>query len=490
MDFLDTKAIDKALGVLDIVTPKPSESRFSCPHARLIQSCIDDLVRTNGGGVRRANEKPNGALVGILKEEFQFQEKMDDCNFFVLQELHRQGFLPNPVSLSSVLSWCASVRDLRTGSQLHSMTVKIFSNSFCSIPVVTSLLTLYSKCDYLGDACRLFDEMPTRNTIVYTSMISAMAQRHRVDSCVELFVDMKRCGFEPNDYTFASILTGCTDAGWLGIGKSLHSVELQMGYDPYIYVSNALISMYAKCGCVGDATQVFDNMSGRKDLISWNSIISAFAQYGLADEASNKLDEMRDGGGDTSPDAITYLGVLSSYRHVGMVERGLRCFNTMVERGIAPNMEHYACMVDLLGRAGLLELALGLIFKMPLRPNAVIWGSLLSSCKVHGNVEIGILAARSRLVLEPECAATYVQLANLYAATARWGEFAAVRKLMKDRGLRTSSGCSWIEIGHEIHMFKAEAKSKTAVGVNRALKVLDCLDCHMKSSPDRIDLKD
>ncbi|KAB1994627.1 hypothetical protein ES319_D13G111300v1 [Gossypium barbadense] len=177
-------------------------------------------------------------------------------------------------------------------------------------------------------------------------------------------------------------------------------------------------------------------------------------------------------------DAITFLGVLSSWRHAGLVEQGCACFDSMIIHGVKPAEDHYSCVVDLLGRAGLLQEALDFILKMPIRPNAVVWGSLLSSCRLHGNIWIGIKAAESRLLLEPECAATHVQLASLYASAKWWDEAARVRKVMKDRGLKTNPGYSWIEIKNELYRFRAEDKSNTnAKGI---LGVLSCLVDHMK----------
>ncbi|OMP03613.1 hypothetical protein COLO4_10309 [Corchorus olitorius] len=178
------------------------------------------------------------------------------------------------------------------------------------------------------------------------------------------------------------------------------------------------------------------------------------------------------------PDAITFLGVLSSCRHAGLVEQGRAYFDSMVVHGVEPELDHYSCVVDLLGRAGLLEEARDFILKMPISPNAVIWGSLLSSCRLHGSIWIGIEAAECRLLLEPECAATHVQLANLYASARQWDKAARVRKLMKDRGLKTSPGYSWIEVKNEVYRFRAEDKSNSKV--TDILGVLGCLVDHMR----------
>jgi pentatricopeptide repeat protein len=234
--------------------------------------------------------------------------------------------------------------------------------------------------------------------------------------------------------------------------------------------------MYCKCGDLKDAFRIFDQFSN-KDVVSWNSMIAGYAQHGLAMQAIELFELMMPKSG-TKPDAITYLGVLSSCRHAGLVKEGRKFFNLMAEHGLKPELNHYSCLVDLLGRFGLLQEALELIENMPMKPNSVIWGSLLFSCRVHGDVWTGIRAAEERLMLEPDCAATHVQLANLYASVGYWKEAATVRKLMKDKGLKTNPGCSWIEINNYVFMFKAEDGSNCRM--LEIVHVLHCLIDHME----------
>ncbi|KAH0930433.1 hypothetical protein HID58_016160 [Brassica napus] len=267
-----------------------------------------------------------------------------------------------------------------------------------------------------------------------------------------------------------------TGSGALGQGRSVHCQTLQMGFKSYLHITNALISMYCKCGDLNDAFRIFDHFEN-KDVVSWNSMIAGYAQHGLATQAIEMFEVMMTKSG-IKPDAITYLGVLSSCRHAGLVKEGRKLFNSMAENGMKPQLNHYSCLVDLLGRFGLLQEALDLIENMPMEPNPVIWGSLLFSCRVHGDVWMGIRAAEERLLLEPECAATHVQLANLYASVQYYKEAAMVRKVMKDKGLRTNPGCSWIEIDNDVFMFKAEDGSNCRMV--EIVHVLRCLVDHME----------
>ncbi|KAB2048241.1 hypothetical protein ES319_A13G102100v1 [Gossypium barbadense] len=380
----------------------------------------------------------------------------------------------NPIVLSNALSSCGSKHNLCGGIQYHCLAIKtgVFSNVY----VGSSLVAFYGKSGELEKAYKAFEEMPVKNVVSWTTIIAGFAQGWQIDMCLELYNMMKNSTLKPNDFTLTSLLRACTGSGALGQGRSAHCQVIQMGFDSYIYICNALISMYCKCGSIEDAIFIFEKMAGNKDIVSWNSMIAGYAQHGFAMEAVELYGKMKDE--KIKLDAITFLGVLSSYRHAGLVEQGCACFDSMIIHGVKPAMDHYSCVVDLLGRAGLLQEALDFILKMPIRPNAVIWGSLLSSCRLHGNIWIGLKAAESRLLLEPECAATHVQLASLYASAKRWDEAARVRKVMKDRGLKTITGYSWIEIKNELYRFRAEDKSNTKV--KGILGVLSCLVDHMK----------
>lgn len=381
--------------------------------------------------------------------------------------------MQDAIFLSNAVSSCASMRNLRCGIQYHglSITTGFVSNVY----VGSSLIALYCKCEVMEYAHQVFDEMPVRNVVSWTTMIAGFAQEWHIDMCLQMYSLMRKSRMKPNDFTLTSILRACTGTGALGQGRSAHCQTIRMGFESYTHITNALISMYCKCGNVEDALYLFKNMD-EKDIVSWNSMIAGYAQHGLAREAIDLFEELK----AMEPDAITFLGVLSSCRHAGLVEQGRVYFDSMVKHGVKPELDHYSCVVDLLGRAGLLEEARDVISKMPIHPNAVIWGSLLSSCRLHGSVWIGIQAAESKLLLEPGCAATHVQLANLYASAKRWDQAARVRKLMKDRGLRTNPGCSWIEVKNEVHSFRAEDKSNTRVAA--IVGVLDCLVDHMRSA--------
>ncbi|ONK77008.1 uncharacterized protein A4U43_C02F2160 [Asparagus officinalis] len=457
----ERKGINKALEILDFVTPKNCDIGRDDSHGRLIRSCLQGLLET---GQRKCPKLVKGG------EHEKLRSPAEETSRWSSKILAEEG----AATLASAVSSCGANGALEEGSQLHGLSLK--NGFYGRVPIGTSLISLYAKCGKLDDAHRVFNEMPVKNTVSWTAVISGYAQHRRLETCVYLFNLMGHVSSKPNDFTYASLLSVCTNCASLALGRSFHGQEMKIGYGSYTHVSNALISMYAKCGIIEEACYIFEKLPF-KDLISWNSMIFGYAHYGNADQALDLLKEMEKC--NILPDAITFLGVLSSCRHAGLLDKGHHCFRLMVKQGIKPELDHYSCIVDLLGRAGLLEEAVDFVEKMPMSPNAVIWGSLLSSCRVHGNVWIGIYAAERRLLLEPGCATTHVQLANLYASVGHWNNVANVRKLMKERGLKTTPGCSWIEIGDKVYGFKAEDGTNSEL--REMLVMLDTLGDHMES---------
>ncbi|CAH9095611.1 unnamed protein product [Cuscuta epithymum] len=369
----------------------------------------------------------------------------------LIHRLHKEGLKTDPGFLSNALSVCCSERAVNIGIQIHCLVMK--NGCLTNVYVGSSLVSLYSKCGSLEVAHNLFEEMPIKNVVSWTTVIHGFSQVFQVDVCLKLYMEMLNHALMPNDYTFTSLLSACTGSGCFGQAKSVHCQTICTGLESHVHVSNALISMYCKGGDVEDAHYIFQKMND-KDLVSWNSMISGYAQHGLAPQAIDLFEQMKDKR--VKPDSITFLGILSACRHAGLVEQGWFYFNSMALYDEKPRIDHFSCIVDLLGRAGRIEEAHDMIKKMCVSPNGVIWGSLLMSSRLHGNAEVGIEAAENRLMLEPGSRATHLQLANLYASIGLWHEAARVRKEMKSKWLKIESGCSWIEIRNEIHCFRVE----------------------------------
>jgi pentatricopeptide repeat protein len=484
--------IGNALRVLELIPAKYHDDKEDAPsHHRLINDCMHDIleVQSNHHASRKetvdlvnssSNPAPPKLRNSVSKNVSVIPSvsRLTKEDMFVqIVELHRTGCITSNTSIfASALSSCADRRSLTKGAQLHALLVKVGYDS--SVLVGSSLISFYSRCSELENAHQVFQNMTAKNTVTWTILISGYAQDNQVEPCLHLFSLLRHSVCKTNDVSFAIIISVCTNHAFLAFGKSVHGLQMRMGFDSYVHVSNALISLYAKCGSISEAQTIFESIAC-KDLVSWNSMIFGYSQYGLAECCLDLLKEME---GNILPDSISFLGVLSSCRHACLVVEGRRCFRTMIERGIKPEPDHYSCMVDLLGRAGLIDEAWDLIQTMSMPPKGIIWGSLLSSCRVHGRNLIGIHAAEQRLKLEPGCAATHVQLANLYASIGCWGDVARVRKVMKQRGLQTNIGCSWIELGNKIYTFTAENRSDNQV--NSILAILDCLQSHMECKYD------
>ncbi|KAL0545032.1 hypothetical protein IC582_020170 [Cucumis melo] len=467
-----TTNLPKPLRLLDLISPKGDvsyESRQT--HLRLIQ----DFLQTDPDQCRSQTLSVgfDSRSVGLSKDSsFVLDQECESGHWDVQSFAGRFKFSANDIS--SVLSLCNSQRNLRGGLQYHSVAIR--TGFIANVYVGSSLVSLYGKCGELSNAYQMFDEMPVRNVVSWTAIIAGFAVEWQVNMCLELFEEMKRMALQPNEFTFVTILTACTGSGALGVGRSLHCQTFKMGFHSYLHIANALISMYCKCGALNFALYIFEAMEV-KDTVSWNSMIAGYAQHGLSHRAIDLFKAMRKQK-QVEADAITFLGVLSSCRHAGFVEEGRHYFNLMVELGLKPELDHYSCVIDLLGRAGLLKEAQNFIEKMPMSPNSIIWGSLLSACRLHGNVWIGLKAAESRLLLQPDCASTHLQLTKLYAKAGYLDDAARLRKIMKDKGLKTAPGYSWIEIQNKVYRFKAEDKSNPLMV--EIFGLMDCMVNHMR----------
>ncbi|KAJ7945223.1 Pentatricopeptide repeat-containing protein [Quillaja saponaria] len=402
------------------------------------------------------------------------------------------GIEPDEVTLASVVSACASLSALREGLQIHTRIVK--TNKFRKDLVLgNALVDMYAKCGRIREARLVFDRMPLKNVISETSMVSGYAKAASVktarlmftkmteknvvswnaliagytqngenEEALGLFLLLKREAIWPTHYTFGNLLNACSNLADLKLGRQAHTHILKQGFwfqsgeESDIFVGNALIDMYMKCGSVEDGCWVFQHMIER-DTVSWNAMIVGYAQNGYGYKALEfflKMLESRE-----KPDHVTMIGVLCACSHTGLVKEGRHYFYSMrTEYDMAPLKDHYTCMVDLLGRAGCLDEAKKLIEEMPMQPDAVVWGSLLAACKVHGNITIGKYVAEKLLEIDPMNSGSYVLLSNMYAELGRWKDVVRVRKLMRQRGVVKQPGCSWIEIHSGVHVFMVKDK--------------------------------
>jgi len=367
----------------------------------------------------------------------------------LFQQVQCAGVGLDHFTLNSILNVCANSESLQQGKQVHAYIIKNGFEVLTSLG--NSLLTMYANCEDIEDACQVFRKMPAQDMVSYNAMITGYAQNGYGERSLKLYCHMQREGMKPDHFTFAGTLGACASLSALGLGKQLHCNIIKTGFEFDVFVGSALINMSAKCGIIEDARRVFDAIH-KQTVVSWTAMIAGYAQNGCGTEALHLFEEMQ--LSRIKPDHVTFVGVLSACSHVGLVDEGQHYFDSMSQDyGIVPRMEHYACMVDLFGRAGLLDEADAFINEMPCKPGALVWRTLLGACKTHGSPKLGKRAAKYLLELEPRDTAIYVLLSNIYAMSGRWDDVADIRKLMKDKGIEKEPGCSWIEVKSRVHSF-------------------------------------
>lgn len=306
------------------------------------------------------------------------------------------------------------------------------------------MITGYVRDGDMEKAKELFNEVPKRDVVTWNAMIGGYVGCGMNEQALEMFEEMRSVGERPDEVTMLSLLSACTELRNLAMGEKVHSAVLEMSSGEInVLVGNALIDMYAKCGSIEIAMGVFRGMR-EKDVSSWNSVIGGMAFHGNAEETIALFSEML--RSKVMPNEITFVGVLVACSHAGQVEEGRRYFSLMKdEYKIEPNIRHYGCMVDLLSRAGLLIEAFEFIDMMEIKPNAVIWRTLLGACKIHGNVELARRANVRLLQMRKNESGDYVLLSNIYASRGEWDVAQNVRNLMDDSGIRKDPGRSQVE---------------------------------------------
>lgn len=405
--------------------------------------------------------------------------------------MKRSSVQPDGMILSTILSACGRTGNLSYGKGIHDFITEnnIAFDSHLQSSVIgmyascgsmdlaqqlfnkmspknlvasTAMISGYSKHGQIEDARLIFNQMVEKDLVCWSAMISGYAESDWPQEALRLFNEMQVLGITPDQVTMLSVISACAHLGAMDQANWIHIYVDKNGFGGALPVNNALIDMYAKCGSLERARRVFEKMP-RRNVISWTSMISAFAMHGDASNALSFFNRMKDD--NIEPNSVTFIGVLYACSHAGLVEEGRRIFSSMInEYNLAPQHEHYGCMVDLFGRANLLSEALKVIEAMPMAPNVVIWGSLMAACRVHGENELGEFAAKQLLELEPDHDGALVVLSNIYAKERRWDDVRKVRNLMKNSGIFKERGCSRIELNNELHEFLMADKNHKQAG--------------------------
>ncbi|KAK3205196.1 hypothetical protein Dsin_019242 [Dipteronia sinensis] len=443
------------------------------------ESCVRDLVSWNS------------LINGYVRSGFSREA------IRLYQDMELEGVQPDEVTMIGMVSSCAHLEDLNLGREFHryidesgmnltvplanvlmDMYIKcgklevakaIFDNmTKKTIVSCTTMIVGYAKFGFLDMARKIFCDMPEKDVFPWNAIIGGYVQAKRSKEALALFHEMQASNVKPDEVTMVLCLSACSQLGALDVGIWIHHFIEKKNLYLNVVLGTALVDMYAKCGNITRALQVFHEMPERNSL-TYTAVIGGLAFHGNARDAISYFSEMIDVG--LKPDEITFLGVLSACCHGGLVDEGRKYFAQMSSKfSLSPQLKHYSCMVDLLGRAGLLEEAEQLIRSMPMEADAVAWSALFFACRMHGNVSMGQRAALKLLKLDPHDSAIYVLLANMYIDANMWEEARKARKMMKDRGVEKTPGCSSIEVNGIVYEFIVRDKSHP-----ESEQIYDCL---------------
>ncbi|XP_010483530.1 PREDICTED: putative pentatricopeptide repeat-containing protein At5g59200, chloroplastic [Camelina sativa] len=427
--------------------------------------------------VFRYVSNPNVYLYTALIDGFVSSGRSADGVSLYRKMVH-SSVLPDNYVITSVLKACG----LEGCREIHAQVLKLGFGSSRSVGL--KLLEIYGRSGNLVDAKKVFDEMPDRDqvtatvmincysergcieealelfqdvkvkdTVCWTAMIDGLVRNREMNKALELFRGMQMEGVSPNEFTVVCVLSACSDLGALELGRWVHSFVENKKMELSNFVGNALINMYSRCGDINEAKRVFKGMR-YKDVISYNTMISGLAMHGASFEAINEFRDMVNRG--IRPNPVTLVALLNACSHGGLLDIGLEVFNSMWRVfNVEPQIEHYGCIVDLLGRVGRLEEACRFIENMPIEPDHIMLGALLSACKIHGNMELGERIAKRLLESENPDSGTYVLLSNIYASSGKWKETTEIRESMRESGIEKEPGCSTIEVDNQMHEFLA-----------------------------------
>ncbi|KAL6583453.1 hypothetical protein OROMI_005531 [Orobanche minor] len=479
-----------------------SLARIKQTHAYIIRKCLHQSsyimsklirmlseigvpMRDYGVSVFSQVRCPNSFLYTALIRGY-LNDGVFSESVLVYSFMRRDGVTPVSFTYAALLKGSASEMNINLGRQLHGETVK-FGGFSVDMFVGNGLIDMYLKCGWLDCGRKLFDEMPERDLISWTSLVGAYSKSGDMGSASQLFHElpekdmvawtamvtgfvqnakprealdyferMRNAGVQADEVTLVGVINACAQLGMAKYANWVRHVAEKSGFSPSndMHLGSALIDMYSKCGCVEDAYKVFNKME-KDNVYSYSAMIIGLATHGRTASAIELFEEMVKM--DIKPNLVTFIGVLIACSHGGLVEQGKHFFEKMESYyGVKPCVDHYNCMIDLLGRAGRLDEALNLIKSMPIKPNAGIWGALLGSCRVYSNPGIAEVAARNLFKLEPVNIGNYILLADVYAKSERWEDVLKVRKLIRQKGLQKSPAFSRVE-GAEgvIHEFYA-----------------------------------
>ncbi|XP_052165346.1 putative pentatricopeptide repeat-containing protein At3g25970 [Oryza glaberrima] len=383
----------------------------------------------------------------------------DEAMKFFVRMMQESGVHPDMYSFTSIISSCSEHgHDDHQGRVIHGLVIKSALEGVT--PVCNALIAMYTRYNencMMEDAYKCFNSLVLKDTVSWNSMLTGYSQHGLSADALKFFRCMCSENVRTDEYAFSAALRSSSELAVLQLGKQIHGLVIHSGFASNDFVSSSLIFMYSKSGIIDDARKSFEE-ADKSSSVPWNAMIFGYAQHGQAENVDILFNEMLQRKAPL--DHITFVGLITSCSHAGLVDEGSEILNTMETKyGVPLRMEHYACGVDLYGRAGQLDKAKKLIDSMPFEPDAMVWMTLLGACRIHGNVELASDVASHLFVAEPRQHSTYVLLSSMYSGLGMWSDRATVQRVMKKRGLSKVPGWSWIEVKNEVHSFNAEDKS-------------------------------
>ncbi|CAN6443684.1 unnamed protein product [Victoria cruziana] len=403
------------------------------------------LLRDMKDAGMRADEITYSGIISAFSQNNQPQDALE-----IFLQMLNAGLKPDAVAIASVLPALSNMQILDYCKEIHGYSYR--NNVESDKRVKNALVSVYSQCGSVKCAENAFSRISNKDVISWSSMIVGYTQNGCLDEAIKVFRNMCKSNAKPNPITITSILSACAGVSSLKQGKEIHSWALKQGLHVHTFVGSALVDMYAKCGRINSSRTAFDKIP-EKNLVSWNVMIAGYAVHGQGVNAL-KLFKMVE-----HPDEVTFLAALSACSHAGLVEDGIEIFNEMSILKMKPREDHYACLVDILGRAGRLDEALAIIKDIPVESNISIWGALLGACRIYHNLDIGIHTGKQMLDLGCNNSGLHVLLSNIFADSGKWEAVETIRKSMKDRGMKKKVGCSWIEVNNQVHSFGARDRT-------------------------------
>ncbi|XP_057964706.1 pentatricopeptide repeat-containing protein At5g66520-like [Malania oleifera] len=394
--------------------------------------------------------KPHVFICNSLIRAFSHSHSPHD-SVFVYAHMHKNSILPNNFTFPFLLKSLSELKDLRQGQCVHTHITKL--GHLNDIYVQNSLLSIYASCGCMGSCHQAFNEMPQKDVVSWTVLIAGNRSAGRHDDALIAFEQMQYAGVVPNRVTMVNALSTCSKCGALEMGVWIHDFIRRSGWELDVILGTSLVNMYGNCGRIEEGMDVFKNMK-EKNVFTWNALIKGLALAKSGNEAVRWFSRMEHEG--IEADEVTFLGVLCACSHSGLVQMGRRIFSSLIvgKYGFLPNFKHYACMIDLLVRAGRLQEAFIIITKLPFEPTKAMWGAFVAGSRTHGELELSEFATRKLVELEPENGAHYVLLSNLYAEMGRRSDVESMKRLMKETEMKKDQGCGAIEFEYERNVYE------------------------------------